>query len=81
MLLPEFSQAEKIISCPRKIICNDFEQMKVLGNILNVGVNVEDHENYLFTSSFFKIAPTLIDDNTKNKLMNMQLGIRDPRER
>ena len=40
---------------------------------LNAGGNVEDQEDYGFTASFFKIAPTVIYDITKYKLMNMQL--------
>ena len=42
------------------------------GDILNAGDNVDDKENYGFTESYFKIAPTNIDDYTKNKLLNMQ---------
>ena len=74
MLISEFSQVEKIIPYPRTIICNDYEQMNVLGHILNAGGNVEDQEYYGFTASFFKIDLTVIYDITKNKLMKMQLG-------
>ena len=45
----------------------------MLGDILNSGDNVDDQEDYGFTGSFFKIAPTVLYDYTKNKLMNMQL--------
>ena len=48
--------------------------MNVLGDILNTGGNIQDQEDYGFIASFFKIFPTVIDDITKNKLMNMQLG-------
>ena len=44
-----------------------------LGDILNAGDNVDNQEDYGFTASFFKIAPTVIDDYTKNKFMYMQL--------
>ena len=47
--------------------------MNVLGDILNAGEIVEYQEYYGFTGSFFKIAPTVIDEYTKKKLMNMQL--------
>ena len=67
MLLSEFSQSEKIIPCPRKIICNNCEQNNLLGDILNAGDNVDDEEDYGFTESFFKISPSVIDDYTKKK--------------
>ena len=35
------------------------------GEILNAGNNVNDQENLGFTESYFKIAPTNIDDYTK----------------
>ena len=72
MLLSEFSQYENK-SSPRTIICNDCEQMNMLSDILNAGENIEDQEDYGFTGSFFKIGPTVLDDYTNNKLMNMQL--------
>ena len=46
-------------------MCNNCEQMNVLDDILNAGDNVEDQEDYGFTGSFLKIAPTVIDDSTK----------------
>ena len=42
------------------------------GDILNAGDNVDDQENFGFIESYFKIAPTNIDDYTKNKSLNMQ---------
>ena len=42
------------------------------GDILNAGDNIYDQENSGFTESYFKIAPTNIDDYTKNKLLKMQ---------
>ena len=47
--------------------------MNMLGNILNAGDNVNDQEDYGFRESFFKIAPTVIDDYTRKKFLNMQL--------
>ena len=47
--------------------------MNLLGDILNAGDNVDDQEDYGFRGSFLKIVPTLIDDYTKNKFLNMQL--------
>ena len=35
--------------------------------------NVDDKEYYGFIGSFFKISPTVIDDYTKKKYLNMQL--------
>ena len=74
MILSGFSLTEIIIPFPRTIICNNCEQMDVLGDILNADHNVEYQEDYRFTGSFFKIAPTVIDDCKKNKLMNIKLG-------
>ena len=72
MLLSEFSHAERIIACPRTKNFNKCEQSNMRGDILNAGDNVDDQENFGFTESFFKIAPTNMDDYTKNKLLNMQ---------
>ena len=40
---------------------------------MNAGDNVDDQEDFGFTGSSFKISPTVIDDYTEKKLMNMQL--------
>ena len=72
MLLSEFLHSERISACPRTIICNKYEQINRRDDILNAGDNVDDQENVGFTESFFKIAPTNIDDYTKNNLLNMQ---------
>ena len=40
---------------------------------MNAGDNAEDQEYHGFRGSIFKIAPTVIDDYTKNKLLNMKL--------
>ena len=66
MLLSEFSHTEIISTCTRSIICNKCEQNNMRGEILNAGDNVDDQENVGFTGSYFKIAPTNIDDYTKN---------------
>ena len=42
ILFSEFSQAGKIIPCPRTIIFSNCEQNNLLGNILNAGDNVDD---------------------------------------
>ena len=57
MLLSEFSQAEKIISCPRIISFNNFEQNNMLGDILNAGNNVDDQEDYGFIGPSFQNHP------------------------
>ena len=44
-----------------------------MGEILNAGDNVDDQGDFGFTGSYFKIPPTVIDDYTKNKCLNMQL--------
>ena len=45
----------------------------MFGDILNYGDNIEDQEDCGFTRSFFKISPIVLDEYTKNKLMNMQI--------
>ena len=72
MLLSKFSHAEIISAFPRTIICNKCEQNSMRGEILNAGENVNDQEDSGFTGSYFKIAPTNIDDYTKNKYLYMQ---------
>ena len=63
----------KIIPCPRTIIFNNCEQKNLLGDIFNAGDNIDDQEDYGFRGSFFKIAPTVIYDYTKNIFLNMHL--------
>ena len=77
-LLSEFSQAEKIIPCPRTIICNNRVQINLLSGIFNAGDNVDDQEDFGFGGSFFNITPTVIDDYTRKKFLNMQLEILRP---
>ena len=72
MLLSEFIHAVRISACPGSTIFNKYEQSNMRGDILNAGDNVGDQENFGFTESFFKIAPTNMDDYTNNKLLNMQ---------
>ena len=43
MLLSEFSQADKIIACPRTIICNTCEQNNIICEILNAGYDTLRH--------------------------------------
>ena len=72
MLLSEFPQAEKISACLRTIVCNNFEQNIMIGEILNTGDNVDDQEDFGFTGSYFNIVPIDIYDYTENKFLNMQ---------
>ena len=71
ILLSVFSHAERISACPRKIICNKCEQNNMRGEVLNAGDNIDDQEYFGLTESYFKIAPTNIDDYWK-KLLSMQ---------
>ena len=73
VLLYDLKKSENTISYPKRIICNNFEQNILLVDILNTGDNIDDREYYGVRGSFFKIAPTVIDDYTKNKWMNMQI--------
>ena len=45
----------------------------MLGDIFDAVDNVDDQEDYGFRGSFFNIAPTVIDDYTKNQFLNIQL--------
>ena len=74
MLLSWFSLAKKQIPCPRAVICNNCEKHSLIGEIFNAGDNIDDQEDYGFSGSYFKISPTVIDDHTKKKFLNMQLG-------
>ena len=56
MLLSEFLQAERIIPCPRTIICNNCEK-NLFGDILNAGDNGDDQEDYGFRGPFFNPPP------------------------
>ena len=40
---------------------------------MNAGDNINDQQDFGFTGSFFKIAPTAIDNYTKKKFLNVQL--------
>ena len=48
--------------------------MNVLCDKFNAGGNFEDQEDYGFIASFFKMFSIIVDEITKKKLMNMQLG-------
>ena len=71
ILLSEFSHAERIVPCPRTIIFNNYDQNNLLGDIFNAGDNFDDEDDYGFTGSSFKISPTVLDEYTKKKWMNM----------
>ena len=49
MLISEFPHAERISTCPRRIIRNNREQNNMRGDILNDGDNVEDQDKFGFT--------------------------------
>ena len=72
MLLSEFSHSERISACTRTIVCNKCEQNNMIGETLNAGDNVDFQEDFGFTWSVFKIAPTVIYEYTKNKFLNTQ---------
>ena len=64
MLLSEFIHTVKNIPCPRTTICNKCENSNTSGDILNVGDNFDDKEMFGFSESYFKRAPTNIDEYT-----------------
>ena len=72
MLLSEFNHAVKIISCPRTTICNKCEQSNMSGNILNAGDNSRYEEMFGFSESYFKTAPSHLDECTKHKILKLQ---------
>ena len=65
MLLSEFIHSVKIIPCPSTTICNKFGQSNTSGDIMNVGEKFDDKEIFGFSESFFKIAPTNINEYTR----------------
>ena len=44
----------------------------MIGEILNASENVDNQESFGFTGSYFRIAPTNIDNCTKYKFLNTQ---------
>ena len=72
MLLSEFIHAVKKSVYPRTKICNKVGQSNTRGDILNAVDNADDEEIFGFSELFYKIAPTNIDEYTKNRLLNMQ---------
>ena len=54
MLHSRFPQVEGIIPCPRTIICNYYDQNYLSGDILFVGGNVDQQENFGFSGSLTK---------------------------
>ena len=44
----------------QKVIFNKCEQNNMIGEILNADENVDDQEDFGFTGSYLKIAPTYI---------------------
>ena len=54
--------------------------MNLFDEILNAVGNVDDQEDHGFIGSFFSIYHIIIDDKTKNKLINIQLETWDHRE-
>ena len=72
MLLSEFKHAIKIIPCPRTTICNKCEQNNTSGDILTSGDNADDKEIFGFSESYFKTAPSHLDECTKHKILKLQ---------
>ena len=72
MLLSEFDDAVKINSCPTTTICNKCEQSNMSGNILNAGEISDDEETFGFSESYFKTAPSHLDECTKHKILKLQ---------
>ena len=79
MMLSDYSQAEIIILCPLTIIYNHWGKNNLLGDILNAVDNVDDQEDYGFRGSYVKTDPTVIDDYTKKKFLNMEVEILRPK--
>ena len=79
MLLSEFIHAVKIIPCPGKKIWNKCEQSNTSGEILNAGDNVDDEEMFGFSESYFKTAPTNIDEYIFLRLNLQQENMRTQR--
>ena len=67
MLLSQFIHAVKISPCPRTTLCNKCAQSNTSGDILITGYNADDKENFRFYESYFKTAPSHLDECTKNK--------------
>ena len=72
MLLSEFNHTVKIISCPRAKRYNKCEQSNMSGDILNAGDNSHYEEIFGFSESYFKSAPSHLDECTKHKILKLQ---------
>ena len=72
MLLSQFIHAVKISPCPRTTICNKCEQSNMIDDILITGDNAYDEDIFGFSESYFKTAPSHLDECTKNKILKLQ---------
>ena len=71
MLLSEFIHAVKISPCPRTTVCNKCAQSNTSGDILITGDNAHDEDIFGFSESYFKTAPSHLDECTKNKILKL----------
>ena len=72
MLLSQFIYAVKIIPCPRTTVWNKCAQSNTSDDILITGDNADDEEMLVFSGSYFKTAPSHLDECTKNKILKLQ---------
>ena len=71
MFHSDFTEAQVIITCTRKNICNYCDQIYMPGNTLYAGGNFEQQEDLGF-SGLLKKSPSIIDYMTKIELIKIK---------
>ena len=72
MLLSQFIHAVKLSPCPRTTVCNKCAQSNTSDDILITGDNADDEEIFGFSESYFKTAPSHLDECTKHKILKLK---------
>ena len=71
-LLFQFIHAVLINPCPRTTSCNKCAQSSTSDDILITGDNADDEDIIGFSESYFKTAPSHLDECTKHKILKLQ---------
>ena len=72
MLLSQCIHDVKISPCPRTTVCNKCAQIHMSDEILITGDNADDEEIFGLSESYFKTAPSHLDEYIKNKILKLQ---------
>ena len=72
MLLSRFIHAVLISPCPRTTVCNKCAQSNISDHIFITRDNANDEDIFGFSESYFKTAPSHLDECTKHKILKLQ---------